>query len=1284
MVASTIPVIAQTLPEFSGLELVVILMSAAMVLLMQAGFCLLESGMSRAKHSINVAIKNLADFCVSGLLFWMVGFGVMFGLSHGGWIGTTHFAVSEGASTLAFLAFQLVFCGTATTIVSGAVAERMRFGAYLFVAATMAIVIYPIFGHWAWGGLLGGSKGWLAELGFIDFAGSTVVHSVGGWIALAAVMILGPRSGRFETSSTGGAKPSLAGHNFPAAATGVLVLWFGWIGFNLGSLHAVDGRLAVITLNTILGGAAGGFAAMIASFVATRRLQPGDLFGGIVAGLVSVTAGCHAYGPTAAVCIAMLAGILYVVAARLMERAKIDDVVGAVPAHVVAGVWGTLAVALFADDSALSFGMSRWTQFGVQAIGVSAAFVWAFGVGGCSLILLNRFLPLRVSEEAERLGLNIFEHGCSTDVADLIEEMRPQEEAVGLTHVHVESDSEVSEIAAAFNNVIDRVHAETVSREESIQALAAAEEEYRLMFENSVEGAYRRQPEGGILAANKAYADLLGFESVDQLIEQTIDDVAARYSGGRLPYEMNADDLDGEYRARIVVDDITREVIENVRTVRDELGAVKWVQVSVTDITETIQSVELRREVDVANAASEAKSAYLASMSHEIRTPLHGVTGMLQLIGKTDLDSDQRRLLSNAQISAEALLTQINDVLDLSKIESGKLEVHNEEFELTELVEEIATAFTTALKNDDIEVQCDIAPDIPRRVVADPRRLRQVLSNVVGNAVKFTEEGEIRLLVNRGDGDSIEFKISDTGPGIPEDELETLFDRYSQGAATSEHKGTGLGLSICRELAQLMGGSIHAESGFERGATFLLTLPMKAVATMSQTPTIDRLNERSLRILIVDDRQSNIDSLQRMLTGWDHRCVGLDDPTKVERCLEDAANANDPIELIVVDHKMPLRDGIEVAATLRSDERWSELPIILVSSDRLGVPQEEAELVGLTSVLPKPVRQSAMFNALLMISEDDAVSMPSASEAAASTKRLNNSTGPRVLIAEDNGINQCFATHILNEAGYRTAIASTGVEAIQQFEMAHENDEPFAVVLMDCQMPEMDGLEASQAIRDIETKRSLMRTPIVALTADAVAGDREKCLNAGMDDYLTKPIDAAELVERTDAFAIGERIERFDQSDNAVEVLSDVQLVEAVVELSTNSAEPASADRDDDESVALLDIEELRSRCLGDDEFVEAVLRQFTDELPVESEKVRLSAENENREAVLAAAHTIKGFAGNVTALAIYESASATVQSLQGEHVDDADWKSHVDQLVNRVESTLNAVEEFLGEAKLS
>ena len=393
-----------------GIDILWVVFASVLVFLMQAGFLCLEGGMTRSKNSINVAIKNLADFCLSTLVFWCFGFGLMFGVSYQGWLGVDLFALDFASAPPAltvFFLFQVMFCGAAVTILSGIVAERMKFGGYLFVSFVVAGILYPIAGHWTWAGLGGSSgSGWLADWGFVDFAGSTVVHSVGGWAGLALVLIVGPRLGRF------GREPGMRAitpSNMPTATLGALLLFIGWLGYNGGSTLALDDTVPAILVNTVIGGCIGAISAGGLSYAVNQRLDVDQFINGALGGLVAITANCFAVSTGSAALIGLVGGMIVVFFSRILETLKIDDAVGAIPVHLGAGMWGTLATGLYGDLEKLGTGLGRFEQIAVQGLGVLVYGVWTFGLALLVFSAGNSILRFRVSQEAEIAGLNISE-----------------------------------------------------------------------------------------------------------------------------------------------------------------------------------------------------------------------------------------------------------------------------------------------------------------------------------------------------------------------------------------------------------------------------------------------------------------------------------------------------------------------------------------------------------------------------------------------------------------------------------------------------------------------------------------------------------------------------------------------------------------------------------------------------------------------------------------------------------------------------------------------------------
>ena len=393
---------------------------AILVFIMQAGFMCMESGLSRQKNSINVALKNAADFGVSVVIFWLFGFGLMFGKSFNGLFGTDLFFFAINISEYqTYFVFQAMFVATAATIISGAVAERLKFIGYLVITVLATGIIYPIVGHWAWSSSYLGeamNKGWLASIGFVDFAGSTIVHSVGGWIALSGILILGPRIGKFSIANKG----KFTGSSFPLAVLGTLILWFGWFGFNGGSNGAMDDAVPLILINTFLAASFGLLTGLVISFLIHKKPDPIYIVLGPLAGLVAITAACNSVNSLLAIIIGIIGSIIAIIVAKILDRFEIDDFVGAVPVHLAAGIWGTLAVGFFSDLEILGTGLTRFEQIKVQIIGIASIGAFSFIVSFILLKILNSFYPLRVSPLHEQVGLNIAEHGAASIEHDLI------------------------------------------------------------------------------------------------------------------------------------------------------------------------------------------------------------------------------------------------------------------------------------------------------------------------------------------------------------------------------------------------------------------------------------------------------------------------------------------------------------------------------------------------------------------------------------------------------------------------------------------------------------------------------------------------------------------------------------------------------------------------------------------------------------------------------------------------------------------------------------------------
>lgn len=488
-----------------------LLLASMLVFLMQAGFLCLETGKVRSKNSINVAAKNISDFIVASAIFWTFGFSIMFGESWNGILGTSEyfFGAQSAPYQISFFLFQLMFCGTTATLLSGAVAERMSFRGYIVVTIILSSLIYPFIGHWTWASVyLSGNSGWLEQLGFVDFAGASVVHSVGGWVALAAIIVIGPRSGRFDSDSQ-----MPVGSNLPFSALGVLLIWLGWFGFNGGSTLLFGAQVPGIILNTCLGALWGGMSASVIHYLFKRFTDVSFIINGIIAGLVSVTAAAHVITPAQSALAGIVAGGLLYVGVLLMEKAKLDDVLSVIPAHLMAGIWGTLLVGLLGNSDKLGTGLSWGQQTTVQLFGIVIIGLFSFGMSYFLLKIVNHFVPLRISAENEKIGMNISEHRASTELVDLLKSMKDQENLGKFEHpVPEEPFTEVGQIAQQYNRVINRVNHEMVKRDSAIDRFRQSEKRKSAILDSSMDSILTINRYGDVMEFNAAAERTFGFQ----------------------------------------------------------------------------------------------------------------------------------------------------------------------------------------------------------------------------------------------------------------------------------------------------------------------------------------------------------------------------------------------------------------------------------------------------------------------------------------------------------------------------------------------------------------------------------------------------------------------------------------------------------------------------------------------------------------------------------------------------------------------------------------------------
>ena len=607
---------------------------------------------------------------------------------------------------------------------------------------------------------------------------------------------------------------------------------------------------------------------------------------------------------------------------------------------------------------------------------------------------------------------------------------------------------------------------------------------------------------------------------------------------------------------------------------------------------------ELVEAKEAAEAASEAKSLFLANMNHEIRTPLNGVVGMLKLLRESPLNSKQQRFVNKGILSSEALLVVINDILDFSKIEAGKMEIENLPFNLIDITENVTQMFAQRAEEKGLELVSFIHNDVPAIVCGDANRLGQVLINLVSNSIKFTERGDVIIRVrleSRGEEQcAVRFEIKDTGIGISLEEKERIFEAFLQedSSTTRRFGGTGLGLGISRQLVELMGGKIQVESRPGYGSTFWFTINLGISTDIYQVP--NRCNSmRGLQALVVDDHSINREILRYELDTWGCRTEEAANGALALEIMRERATEGKPFDFAVVDWNMPGINGEELGRRIQADPLLEKTTLIMLSSVN-DMNSSRLKDAGFSSYLSKPARQSEMYDAIInsinnvpetSTPKEQPVSVPDA-----------DCADIRILVAEDNEINQEVAIEILKASGYSCDVVNNGRKAVEAVESGE-----FDLLFMDCMMPEMDGYEATRRIRKRENGGD-WRLPIVALTANAMKGDREKCLESGMDDYLSKPLDPAETVAMIKKW----------HTPSAV-------------------SEKAAFTPENKPGAVLFDREKLLNRCMGNDALVEKLITKFLGQLNDDLQMLGDGLSDNNAEEVVHAAHRIKGASANLS-----------------------------------------------------
>lgn len=832
-----------------------------------------------------------------------------------------------------------------------------------------------------------------------------------------------------------------------------------------------------------------------------------------------------------------------------------------------------------------------------------------------------------------------------------------------LIHAHKNAKGEVEFLSTIARDI--------TKQKQNERALRESENRYRILTEKSLGLICTHDHDGIFLSVNPSGAEALGY-TAEEMIGKSLKDFLN--TDGKELFKAYLNEIRRNGESSGLMHTLTKNGeyrIWQYNNVLYKEGNDEYVLGYALDISELKRlEEELKEARDTALESTRLKSEFLANMSHEIRTPMNGVIGMTDILLDVEQDKTKRDYIETIKTSSDALLTIINDILDFSKIEAGKLRIETINFDLCKTVESTVELFVEQAARKHIEIASLIEPDVAVALKGDPSRLRQILTNLIGNAVKFTEQGEVFLRVSKENETSKDvtlcFTVSDTGIGISQEAQKHLFQAFIQadGSITRRFGGTGLGLTISKQLVELMNGQLKVQSEPEKGSSFYFNVRFEKQSETTEQKNKLHADLQNLRVLIVDDNETNRRVISLQTASWGMKSIEATNGKEALKLLRDSANINSPFDLVILDYVIPEMNVFELARAIKEDSLIANVRIILMPSIGRRSHGQEARQAGISGYLLKPVRQSELFDCIATVmfrnihqpqlgaeqfeAQSDLVTQHTLEESRFIRRE-------RILLAEDNKINQEIALHQLNRLGYQVDVVSNGLEAVKALE-----SQDYLLVLMDCQMPEMDGYSASTEIRRRETAQK--RIPIIAITANALQGEREKCLASGMDDYLAKPFNKHELsaiVKRWLKVDSKPSDNSLSKSENQSTSLDENDAIETAI-----NSEFEAAFIDLKQRLDVLEME-------AGSEMIDIILDMFLEDTEERLNKIISFAEQSDFHQLEHEAHALKGSCSNIGANAMANLCAQLEK--QAEDSNPANMSSLI-EAINKAFSLLQSI----------